>query len=399
MEQGKLMEDYQGVIDEIADLLDILGSHVRLISVIRGELEEIRTTYGDERRTEVVTSHQDLSVEDLINEEELVVTISHLGYGKTQPLDTYQAQRRGGRGKAATTVRDEDFVEHLIVANSHDVLLCFSDMGKVFWLKVFQIPQGSRGAKGRPMINLLSLAADERITAVLPIKDYAADHFVFMATANGTVKKTPLEQFSRPRPSGLIAIDLEEGNTLVGAAITNGGCDIMLCSNAAKAARFKETDVRTMGRTAKGVRGIKLGQDQRVISLIIPDADGYLLTASENGYGKRSLITDFPIRGRGAQGVIAMQTSDRNGELVGAVQVFNGDELMLISNMGTLVRTGGDEVSIVGRNTQGVRLIKLKDGELLNSVGRIAEGSLETPAEGQGSEVAATDETAGTDAE
>ncbi|MBT3695746.1 MAG: DNA gyrase subunit A [Gammaproteobacteria bacterium] len=382
MEQGKLMEDYQGVIDEIADLLDILGSHTRLISVIRGELEEIRTTYGDERRTEVVTSHQDLSVEDLINEEELVVTISHLGYGKTQPLDTYQAQRRGGRGKAATTVRDEDFVEHLIVANSHDVLLCFSDMGKVFWLKVFQIPQGSRGAKGRPMINLLSLGADERITAVLPIKDYAADHFVFMATANGTVKKTPLEQFSRPRPSGLIAIDLEEGNTLVGAAITNGSSDIMLCSNAAKAARFKETDVRTMGRTAKGVRGIRLGEGQRVISLIIPNEEGYLLTASENGYGKRSLITDFPIRGRGAQGVIAMQTSNRNGELVGAVQVFKGDELMLISNMGTLVRTGGDEVSIVGRNTQGVRLIKLKDGELLNSVGRIAEGSLVADTEG-----------------
>jgi DNA gyrase subunit A len=284
-------------------------------------------------------------------------------------------------GKAATSVRDEDFVEHLIVANSHDVLLCFSDMGKVFWLKVFQIPQGSRGAKGRPMINLLALAANERITAVLPIKDYTADHFVFMATANGTVKKTPLEQFSRPRPSGLIAIDLYEGNTLVGAAITNGSCDIMLCSNAAKATRFKETDVRTMGRTAKGVRGIRLGRDQRVISLIIPDQEGYLLTASENGYGKRSMIAEFPIRGRGAQGVIAMQTSDRNGELVGAVQIFDGDELMLISNMGTLVRTGGDEVSVVGRNTQGVRLIKLKDGELLNSVGRIAEGSFEVAAD------------------
>jgi DNA gyrase subunit A len=381
MEQDKLIEDYQSVIDEIADLLDILGSHARLVSVIRGELEEIRSTYGDERRTEIVSSHQDLSVEDLINEEELVVTISHLGYGKTQPLDSYQAQRRGGMGKAATSVRDEDFVEHLIVANSHDVLLCFSDMGKVFWLKVFQIPQGSRGAKGRPMINLLALAANERITAVLPIKDYTADHFVFMATANGTVKKTPLEQFSRPRPSGLIAIDLDEGNTLVGAAITNGSCDIMLCSNAAKATRFKETDVRTMGRTAKGVRGIRLGRDQRVISLIIPDQEGYLLTASENGYGKRSMIADFPIRGRGAQGVIAMQTSDRNGELVGAVQIFDGDELMLISNMGTLVRTGGDEVSVVGRNTQGVRLIKLKDGELLNSVGRIAEGSFEVAAD------------------
>ena len=373
MEQDKLMEDYQGVLDEIADLLDILGSHERLTSVVRAELEEVGATYGDERRTDIVNSQLDLSDEDLINEEDLVVTISHQGYAKTQPLDTYQAQRRGGRGKAATAVKDEDFVEHMVVAHSHDTLLCFSNVGKVYWLRVFAIPQGSRGAKGRPIVNLLPLDGAERITAVLPIKEYTNDHFVFMATANGTVKKTPLEQFSRPRNSGLIALDLEDDNTLVGAAITNGSCDILLCASSGKATRFKESDVRAMGRSAKGVRGIKLGAGYRLISLIIPAADGYLLTASANGFGKRTLLEDFPLRGRGAQGVIAMQTSDRNGALIGAIQIFNGDELMLISDMGTLVRTKGDEVSVLGRNTQGVRLIKLRDEEMLNSVSRIEE--------------------------
>ena len=381
MEQDKLMEDYQGVLDEIADLLDILGSHERLTSVVRGELEEIRSTYGDERRTDIVSSQLDLSDADLINEEDLVVTISHQGYAKTQPLDTYQAQRRGGRGKAATSVKDEDFVEHLLVAHSHDTLLCFSNVGKVYWLRVFAIPQGSRGAKGRPMVNLLPLDSDERITAILAIKEYTSDHFVFMATANGTVKKTPLEQFSRPRNSGLIALDLEDDNTLVGAAITNGTCDILLCASSGKATRFKESDVRAMGRSAKGVRGIKLGSGHSLISLIIPALDGYLLTASENGFGKRTALDDFPLRGRGAQGVIAMQTSDRNGALVGAVQIFDGDELMLISNMGTLVRTKGDEVSLLGRNTQGVRLIKLREEEKLNSVSRIEEQEDDAAAE------------------
>ena len=381
MEQDKLMEDYQGVLDEIADLLDILGSHERLTSVVRGELEEIRSTYGDERRTDIVSSQLDLSDADLINEEDLVVTISHQGYAKTQPLDTYQAQRRGGRGKAATSVKDEDFVEHLLVAHSHDTLLCFSNVGKVYWLRVFAIPQGSRGAKGRPMVNLLPLDSDERITAILAIKEYTSDHFVFMATANGTVKKTPLEQFSRPRNSGLIALDLEDDNTLVGAAITNGSCDILLCASSGKATRFKESDVRAMGRSAKGVRGIKLGLGHSLISLIIPAQDGYLLTASENGFGKRTALDDFPLRGRGAQGVIAMQTSDRNGALVGAVQIFDGDELMLISNMGTLVRTKGDEVSLLGRNTQGVRLMKLREEEKLNSVSRIEEQEDDAAAE------------------
>ena len=380
MEQGKLMEDYQGVLDEIADLLDILDSHERLISVIRQELVDVKTTYGDERRTAIVSSQLDLSAEDLITEEDLVVTISHQGYGKTQPLDAYQAQRRGGRGRAAASVKDEDFVEHLVIANSHDTMLCFSDKGKVYWLRVFQIPQGSRTAKGRPMVNILPLDGDERITAVLPITEYSADHYVFMATANGTVKKTPLEQFSRPRPSGLIALDLEGDNTLVGVAITDGTCDVLLCSSAGKATRFKESDVRAVGRTAKGVRGIRLAAGQKLISLIIPVAEGSVLTASQNGYGKRTKIDEFPVKGRGGQGVIAMQTGGRNGGLVGAVQVFNGDEIMLISNMGTLVRTSVDGISVLGRNTQGVRLINLKAQEQLNGVGRIAEQVEEEPA-------------------
>lgn len=383
MEQNKLMEDYQGVLDEIEDLLDILDSNERLQSVIRNELTEIKDTYGDERRTEIVATQQDLSVEDLITEEDLVVTISHQGYGKTQPLTVYQAQRRGGRGKAATSVKDEDFVEHLVIANSHDMLLCFSNVGKVYWIKVFQIPQGSRGAKGRPMVNILPLAADERITAIMPIQDFEKNRFVFMATANGTVKKTPLEQFSRPRSSGLIALELEQGNTLVGVEITSGTSDVLLVSSSGKAARFKESDVRAMGRTARGVRGIRLGADHQVIALIIPQDNGFVLAASENGYGKRTEVSDFPVKGRGGQGVIAMQTSDRNGALVGASQVYSGDEVMLISNMGTLVRTAADEISVLGRNTQGVRLINLKGGEQLNSVERIAEQS-EEPVESEG---------------
>jgi DNA gyrase subunit A len=373
LEQDKLIEDYQGIVDEIADLQDILDSEERLVTVLRDELGEVRETYGDERRTVILSTQEDLSVEDLITEEDLVVTISHQGYAKTQPLDSYQAQKRGGRGRAATAVKDEDFVEHLLIANSHDTVLCFSDQGKVYWLKVYQIPQASRGAKGRPLVNMLPLDAEERITTILPIRDYDADHFIFMATANGTVKKTPLEQFSRPRTSGLIALELEEGNTLIGAALTDGASDVLLTASSGKAVRFKESDVRAMGRTARGVRGIKLTGSQHVISLIIPQEGGYVLTASENGFGKRTEITEFPVKGRGTQGVIAIQISDRNGAVVGAVQVFSGEELMLISNMGTLVRTGVDEVSSQGRNTQGVRLINLRGDEKLVGVERIVE--------------------------
>ena len=371
MEQDKLIEDYRSIVDEIKDLMDILSSTERLKSVVSEELLEVKTEYGDDRRTEIVESQLDLSDEDLIAEEDLVLTISHQGYAKTQPLDSYQAQKRGGRGKAAAAVKDEDFVEHLLFANSHATVLCFSNKGKVYWLKVYQIPQASRSAKGRPMVNILPLDAEERITTVLPISDYSTDHFVFMATANGTVKKTPLEQFSRPRASGLIALDLEGDNRLVGAAITDGNSDILLCSSAGKAVRFDESSVRSMGRGAKGVRGIRLSGAHEVISLIVPQEGGRLLTASAHGYGKCTEISEFPTKGRGGQGLIAMQTSERNGSLIGAVQVFGSDEVMLISNMGTLVRTAVDEISVLGRNTQGVKLINLKDGESLNSVERV----------------------------
>ena len=373
LEQGKLIDEYQGILDEIVDLLDILGSTERLLNVIRGELKDIREQYGDDRLTEIVSSQLDLSIEDLITEEEVVVTVSHQGYAKTQKVSDYQAQRRGGRGRAATAVKDEDFVEHLLVTSSHDTLLCFSNFGKVYWIKAYQIPQASRGAKGRPLVNMLPLDAEERITAILPMRDFTADAFVFMATANGTVKKTPLALFSRPRTSGLIALDLEPGNTLVGVALTDGHCDVLLLSSSGKAARFKESDVRAMGRSARGVRGIRLTGGNRLIALIVPQANGYILTASEHGYGKRTNVADFPLKGRGTQGVIAQQVSERNGALVGAVQVFDGDELMLISDQGTLVRIPADQVSLVGRNTQGVRLIAVRDDERLVRIARIVE--------------------------
>ncbi len=393
LEQDKLMADYQGILDEIGELEAILGSAERLAQVIREELTAVLDAYGDERRTEIIASHEDLSVEDLIAVEDLVVTISHKGYAKTQPLDVYQAQRRGGRGKVAASVRDEDFVEHLLIANSHATLLCFSNRGKVYWLRVFRIPQGSRNAKGQPLINLLPLEQGERLTSFLPVSQFDDDRFVFMATADGTVKKTELSQFSRPRSSGLIALGLAEGDTLVGAAITDGRCDVLLTASSGKAARFAESDVRAMGRAARGVRGIRLLGGQRVISLVIPAADGHLLTASANGYGKRTRISEFPTKGRGAQGVIAMKASQRNGELVAAVQVFEGDELMLISDMGTLVRIGTAGISIISRNAQGVRLINLRGEERLNSVACIflrgadpsrspAEGSTETSLNG-----------------
>ena len=386
LEQDKLIEDYQGVLDEITKLQEILGDEERLAGVIREELQALVDAYGDDRRTEITASHEDLSIEDLITVEDLVVTISHQGYAKTQPLDAYQAQRRGGRGKSAASVREEDFVEHLLVANSHDTLLCFSNLGKVYWLRVFRIPQGSRNAKGRPLINLLPLNQDERLTSFLPVQGFDGDRFVFMATADGTVKKTELSQFSRPRPSGLIALGLTDGNTLVGAAITDGRRDILLTASSGKAARFKESDVRAMGRSARGVRGIRLRPGQRVISLVIPEENGLLLTASARGYGKRTRLSEFPVKGRGAQGVIAMKESERNGELVAAVQVFDGDELMLISNQGTLVRTSADEVSIISRNAQGVRLINLRKGESLNSAARIAEDMLNGDAPAGGSD-------------
>ncbi len=302
-----------------------------------------------------------------------MVTLSHGGYAKTQPVGVYQAQRRGGKGKSAAAVKDADFIEHILVTSTHDTILCFSSKGKVYWLKVYQIPVASRAAKGRPIVNLLPLEQGERITTILPIREYDENHFIFMATASGTVKKTSLMNFSRPRSSGLIALDLSGDDTLVGADITDGTKDIMLFSNAGKVVRFAETDVRPMGRTARGVRGIRLKTKGRVISLIIPGDNGTVLTVSENGYGKRTGMDDFPVHKRGGQGVIAMQLSKRNGALVGAVPVSDGDEIMLISNKGTLVRTRTDEVPVLGRNTQGVRVINVADNEQLIGVERVEE--------------------------
>jgi DNA gyrase subunit A len=373
LEHEKLLNEFQEKLVEIADYLEILSDADRLKHVIRGELEEIVAEYGDERRTEITASQHDLTVEDLITEEDRVVTISHGGYAKTQPLSDYQAQRRGGMGKSATAVKDEDFVEHLLIASTHATILCFSNMGKVYWLKVYQIPLAGRNSRGRPMVNLLPLEEGERVTSILPVEEYQEGHYIFMATANGTVKKTALTDFARQRSVGLRALDLDEGDVLLGTAITDGTCDVMLFSSEGKSVRFSENDVRPMGRTARGVRGIRLGEGHSMISLIIPADTGRVLTVSENGYGKRTELQEFPTKGRGGMGVIAMSTSERNGKLVGAVQVFEGDQLMLISNQGTLVRTRADEVSLLGRNTQGVRVIRTKQDESLVSVERIAE--------------------------
>jgi DNA gyrase subunit A len=373
LEHEKLLNEYEEKLREIAGFLEILSDPERLKAVIREELEEIVTEFGDERKTEITASQHDLTVEDLITEEDRVVTISHGGYAKTQPLTDYQAQRRGGMGKSATAVKDEDFVEHLLIASTHATILCFTNQGKVYWLKVYQIPLAGRNSRGRPMVNLLPLEEGERVTSILPVEEYTEGHYIFMATRGGTVKKTALTDFSRQRSVGLRALELEEGDVLLGTAITTGDCDVMLLSSEGKAVRFKEGDVRAMGRTAKGVRGIRLGEGHDLISLIVPQEGGRLLTVSENGYGKRTEMPDFPTKGRGNKGVIAMQCSERNGNLVGAVQVFDGDELMLISNQGTLVRTRADEISVLGRNTQGVRVIRTKEGESLVGVERIDE--------------------------
>jgi len=390
LEHEKLINDYKELVRQIAEFIEILSNTERLMEVIRGELEEISKEYGDDRRTEITSSSHDLTVEDLITEEDRVVTISNGGYAKSQPLTDYAAQRRGGMGKAAASVKEEDFVEHLLVASSHDTLLCFTSSGKVFWIKVFQMPLASRTSRGKPIVNILPLEEGESITSMLPIREYEEGKFIFMATASGTVKKTPLENFSRQRSSGLKAIELEEGDVLVKTAITDGSQDVMLYSSSGKAVRFKESDVRPMGRTARGVRGIRLEPEHHMVDMIIPEEEGQILAVSENGYGKRTVVTEFPIKGRGGKGVIGIQASERNGQIIGAVQVFTGDEIMLISDKGTLVRTRTDEVSTQGRATQGVRLIKLKEGESLVGVARIEEPAeledLEEGAEDAGSD-------------
>ena len=373
LEQDKILEEYREVLARIDDLLDILGRPERLMQVIRDELTEVVEQYGDERRTEIIEAREHLSLEDLISEEDVVVTLSHAGYAKSQPLDVYRSQRRGGKGKTATTTRDEDFVDKLFVANTHDTMLCFSSTGKLYWLKVYELPQAGRTARGRPLVNLLPLVEDERITAVLPIKEFDPDLYVLMATAKGTIKKTSLDNFSRPRAAGIIAVDLVEGDRLVGVALTQGAADIMLVTSAGKAIRFSEQAVRPMGRTARGVRGIRLAAGQEVISLIPIEGEGTVLLASANGYGKRTRFEEFPRKGRGGQGVIAIQANARNGAVVGAVSANDGDEIMLISDRGTLVRTPVDGVSTLGRNTQGIRLINVGGGESLVGVEPIAD--------------------------
>jgi DNA gyrase subunit A len=370
LEQDKIVAEFRELLTLIGDLGDIIARPERLLEVIRAELEFIRDNFADERRTEIVSTHEDLTIEDLISPEEVVVTLSHGGYAKAQPISDYQAQRRGGRGKAAASVKDEDFIDNLFVANTHDTLLCFSDRGKVYWLKVYQLPQASRGSRGKPIVNLLALQDGERISAMLPIKDFDEGKFVFMATGLGTVKKTPLEQFSRPRTSGIIAVALEPGDQLVGAAITDGARDILLFTSEGKAIRFAEEEVRPMGREAAGVRGVRLGADQRVTSLIVAGS-GLVLTASENGYGKLTPLEEFPRHRRGGQGVIALQVTERNGRMIGALQVNMDDEIMLMSQGGALVRTPVADISVVGRNTQGVRLIRLEAGDQLSGLERI----------------------------
>ncbi len=370
LEQDKIINEYKEILKKIKQFSNILANPDELLTVIREELVEVRDAYGDERRTEIVEDHSDLSDEDLIPQEEVVVTLSHGGYAKAQPVGAYQAQRRGGRGRSAAKVKDEDFIDKLFVANTHDTLLCFSSRGKMYWLKVYQVPQASRGSRGKPIVNLLPLDDGERINAVLPTNEFEADNFVFMVTSGGTVKKTPLSLFSRPRASGIIAIDLRNDDRLVDVAITDGEREIILVASSGKAIRFKEEDVRPMGRGAAGVRGIKLAPGHEVIALSVV-GDGLILSATANGYGKRTAVDEFPIQGRGGQGVIAIQTSERNGRTVGALQVRDDDEIMLISSSGTLVRTPVNEISIIGRNTQGVRLIRVESGQRLVGLARI----------------------------
>lgn len=373
LEQDKIISEYREILEKIEDFLDILNRDERLKQEIHRELEEIKQEFSDPRRTEILIDHSDLTVEDLISEEDVVVTISHLGYAKAQPLESYSAQRRGGRGKAATRVKDEDFVEQMFAASTHDTLLCFSTRGKVYWQKVYQLPIGSRTARGRPMINLLPLEENERITAILPVREYPEDRFIFFATANGKVKRTPLASFSRPRANGIIALDLRDEDSLIGVAMTDGEADLLLFTSGGKGIRIAEKDVRAMGRTAAGVRGIKIRKSDEVISLIATwDDEGQILFATENGYGKRTRIADFSVQGRGGQGVISIQTSPRNGRVIGAIKTSDEDEIMLISNGGTLVRTPADDISILGRNTQGVTLIRLGGNEQLVQIEPVA---------------------------
>lgn len=390
LEQDKILSEYRDLLALIDNLLEILSNPDRLMTLIRQELLEVKEQFGDKRRTEIIADSADISIEDLITQEEVVVTLSHEGYVKTQPVSDYQAQHRGGRGKAATSMKAEDFIERLVIAHSHSTILCFSSAGKVYWLKTYQIPQASRIARGRPMVNLLPLGANETINAILPVREYSEDRYIVMVTAHGIIKKIRLSLFSKPRSNGIIALDLDENDKLVGIGITESGSEIMLFTSAGKVIRFPENKIRPTGRTARGVRGIRLKDDQTVISLIIPLSNSQILTVTENGYGKRTPIKDYRITGRGGQGVISIQMSARNGAVVGAVQVLPGDEIMLMSDKGTLVRTRVDEISLVGRNTQGVRLIQLNASEKLVEVQRVDEEVLMPESDSETSEISET---------
>jgi DNA gyrase subunit A len=374
LEQDKIRSEYREVMDHIADLLDVLANPSRITTIMREELTHIRDQYGDPRRSEIVVDAQELSLEDLITPADVVVTLSHSGYIKSQPLADYRAQKRGGRGKQATATKEDDFIDNLFIANTHDHILCFSSLGRLYWIKVYGVPQGTRTSRGKPIVNLVPLQDGEKINAILPVKVFDDDHFVFMATASGTVKKTPLSDFSRPRSSGIFAVDLDEDDYLVGVALTDGKHDIMLFSNGGKAVRFSEADVRPMGRNARGVRGMRLGRDQQVISLlVVEDESQSVLTATENGYGKRTPVVEYTRHGRGTQGMIAIQTTERNGAVVAASLVRPEDEVMLITTGGVLIRTRVVEIREMSRATQGVTLINLDEGEKLAGLERVIE--------------------------
>ena len=383
LEQDKIVSEYKEVMDQIADLLDILARPERITTIIGEELVAVKAQFGDARRSEIILSTAEINLEDLIVREDMVVTLSHTGYIKRQPLADYRAQRRGGRGKQAAAIKDDDFVDRLFVANTHDYILCFSNRGRVYWLKVYEAPEGTRNSRGKPIVNLFPLEEREKITAILPVKEFDEEHFVFMATAMGTVKKTPLTSFANPRRAGIIAVGLDDGDHLIGVAITNGQCDVMLFSDAGKAVRFAEDDVRPMGREARGVRGMMLEDDQQVISMLVADSEDYsVLTATENGYGKRTPIAEYTRHGRGTKGMIAIQTSERNGKVVAAVLAGLGEtreEIMLISTGGVLIRTRVTDIRVMSRSTQGVTLINLDDGTSLAGVEKVIETEDEDP--------------------
>ncbi|HRQ57789.1 MAG TPA: DNA gyrase subunit A [Azoarcus taiwanensis] len=396
LEQDKIVGEYREVMALIADLLDILARPERITTIIGEELRAVKDQYGDPRRSEVVMNTAEINIEDLIAPEDMVVTLSHGGYFKRQPLADYRAQRRGGRGKQATGMKDDDFIDRLFVANTHDFILCFSNRGRVYWLKVYEVPEGARNARGRPIVNLFPLVEGEKITAVLPVQGFDDDHFVFMATSEGTVKKTALTAFSNPRKAGIIAVSLDDGDHLVGVAITDGECDVMLFSDAGKAVRFPERDVRPMGREARGVRGMNLEDGQSVIAMLVTSDDTLcVLTATENGYGKRTPVAEYTRHSRGTKGMIAIQTSDRNGKLVGACLVTPSDEVMLISTGGVLIRTKVLDIRELGRATQGVTLINLDEGTWLAGIEKVAESDVDEPAETPEDEEGAEDVDAG----